>query len=554
LLECETCPRSAGRCFVVIETEEYGARAREVSIERRRRYLLAALAVALLLTAPAQAAPKPVKPLAGEFPVLVILQCFKDTQAASSCGATFAAAQAATSPLFTPSFFPLTLANPDLYERILFGLRPSTRDFFLEQSYGAFSIKKAGVLGWYVAPKPEGYYFGNPPSEGCRVCDGTTHHAEKYADAIKQADRDFDFAGYDTDKDGTVETDELAIIILPAHGTDFVAGERRASPAPVLTDCDPMGDNCTAVDGWIVEIYAFGAWFSRFAHELAHVMRGPTNLDDLYLFGNDFKQVDEFTLMGLDQLHPHLDPWHKWKLGWLTPTVVKHDGRYTVADSETNPQAYLLRDPCHGPQEYFLVENRWPGSSYDADLPAARGIPSRGLAIWHIDESKTNMREVITLERARNDAFSALALWRRDRLGATSYAFNDRSAPRNARWNDGRHSRIEIKDFSPAGPTMSVTFVTPEGEYDALVAERDRVAGELADLEGALADVVEILADLRGRAGGAIARVIALLQERIAQKADELVEANAAITAFCTVPSGPPGPEPLPSDERPGEP
>jgi len=48
----------------------------------------------------------------------------------------------------------------------------------------------------------------------------------------------------------------------------------------------------------------------------------------------------------------------------------------------------VLYDSARGGDEYFLVENRWRGTSYDKGAKGAfGGIPSDGIAIWQIVEN-----------------------------------------------------------------------------------------------------------------------------------------------------------------------
>ena len=57
---------------------------------------------------------------------------------------------------------------------------------------------------------------------------------------------------------------------------------------------------------------------------------------------------------------------------------------------------------------YFLIENRWPGSSYD------RALPDQGLAVWHIMENPD------TFNAARPPATSRIPEW--STLGPTAWA------------------------------------------------------------------------------------------------------------------------------------
>ena len=77
----------------------------------------------------------------------------------------------------------------------------------------------------------------------------------------------------------------------------------------------------------------------------------------------------------------HFSPWAKIHLGWIEPVVVVRSARYTLPAVEQNPVAYVLYDPEHGVDEYYILENRWPqASQYES------GLPDSGLAIWHITE------------------------------------------------------------------------------------------------------------------------------------------------------------------------
>jgi hypothetical protein len=62
--------------------------------------------------------------------------------------------------------------------------------------------------------------------------------------------------------------------------------------------------------------------------------------------------------------------------------IINKTGWYDVPDIAANHKAYILYDPKRGNKEYYLLENRWRGTTYDTNLP------SSGLAVWHIIEDK----------------------------------------------------------------------------------------------------------------------------------------------------------------------
>lgn len=147
------------------------------------------------------------------------------------------------------------------------------------------------------------------------------------------------------------------------------------------------------------------------------------------------------------------------KLGWLKPKVVTQSGWYTLNDVETHPEAYILYDPDHGTQEYFIVENRWPGTSYEAEFNG------QGLAIWHIDESHQTGdhwgRKTIHLVRAGGiGAHDDKALWDGSDP-QTGYDLTPDSFPSNTRWRDGSSSGISIKHIPAVAQQVKVYFEVP---------------------------------------------------------------------------------------------
>jgi hypothetical protein len=128
----------------------------------------------------------------------------------------------------------------------------------------------------------------------------------------------------------------------------------------------------------------------------------------------------------------------------------------------------VLYDPRRGPGEYFLVENRWRGNSYDAGVPnAGRGIGDEGLAVWHVleDPSLFGMvnppvggpgewgRRGIRLLRANGGipTDDACALFREK--GAV---LSDDTQPAHLRWLDGSRSGFRIELLTAPGPEVRV--------------------------------------------------------------------------------------------------
>jgi len=382
-------------------------------------------------------------------------------------------------------------------EATLFGDGDSVRRYFLEVSNGQFTIENAGILGWYDAELPADYYWTPGPD----VAGGwQNRHHRRYREAIEHAAREFDFARFDTPPaDGTLTPDELAIVIVvPEAGGPH--GYVRPAVARQLPQVVPL-----VVDGSpatnIVEWY-FGTApnFGVAAHELAHLL---LNHVDMYFrlpeqprwagipWDNPFA-AGAYSLMDQSRLGTHLDGFSKLKLGWARPRLIARAGRYTLPDVETRNEVLILLDPQHSMREYFVVENRWPGTSFD------RRVPDRGgLAVWHIiedpaiyataippvppdapDGSRQDLwaakwatigadgwgRRAIRMIRPVRSTFDdARALWDGTDpvTGYDLVSVATRPQHADLRWADGTPSGFALRAISAIGPEMQLTIEVP---------------------------------------------------------------------------------------------
>ncbi len=235
----------------------------------------------------------------------------------------------------------------------------------------------------------------------------------------------------------------------------------------------------------------FEEWqnFLTFVHEITHVLEsaGGVFAGDLYNYQTVGKLptgINYYALMGVTGNVPgsfHNDPWTKEKFGWVNPIEVVQPDRHTLGDVATTGQ--VLKIPRND-DEYFLVENRWGGTSYDATSTAASatvglpglGVRDEGLAIWHVDKTRisafkaekpTQFEKLPTMlwkEDAGRDAWPHGTGSDRNDLWHSRQSFDalsDRASatvrmPANSNWNDGTPSDIVIMPLSPPGPTMSV--------------------------------------------------------------------------------------------------
>ena len=77
----------------------------------------------------------------------------------------------------------------------IFGATSSVRDYYLQVSGNAFTIERAGVLGWFDASRPPDYWWG-PPDTNDSDHDGWVNpHVQKWAEAIRFADASVQLQG-----------------------------------------------------------------------------------------------------------------------------------------------------------------------------------------------------------------------------------------------------------------------------------------------------------------------------------------------------------------------
>jgi M6 family metalloprotease-like protein len=349
-------------------------------------------------------------------------------------------------------------------ERLLFGERPSVRDWFRENSGGRFGIESVGVFGWYDADKPAEHYWSTSARKDALDKNGDgwlNGHVEKWTEAILKADRKVDFASFDSNGDKILSPDELGILIVIPQQQPF--GTNRQPVAREFPHPQPL-----VVDG--VRVPVIAEWYTGAppnlggpAHELCHLFLG---LPDLYIGQGWPYSAGDYSLMDHSYTSAHLDPFQKLKLGWLKYRVVTETKELELRDVETSGDALILFSPEHGPKEYFLIENRCRGKSYDAGADrAGRGLAGQGLAVWQILEDPKSFakstppiggpgewgRRGIRLIRANGGVSpdDRNALFDRRKM-----VLSDDSTPAKLRWLDGSRTGFSLEMLSDAGPTL----------------------------------------------------------------------------------------------------
>lgn len=295
------------------------------------------------------------------------------------------------------------LARPNsFYRELLYsqGTHPigSLRDFYLEQSYGAFDLI-GDAFGWFRTSQD--YYTTFADGNG-----GFSGGARAvFVAAVLLADPTVDFGLFDSDgpdgipnsgdDDGYVDACLIYFSGLGMHDTydlsDIWPHASIIEP-PIDTNDPRTGGGFILIEGYSmqpeVNLTAAGddtldSCLGVVAHEYGHQL----GLWDLYdgsrqTWGIGYWGLMGYGSMGASRTGPyHLSAWSKVALGWVTPTVVTENMLDTIIPPvETEPVIYKVwRDGIPG-EEYFLLENR-QNLGFDTFLPGS------GLLIWHVDET-----------------------------------------------------------------------------------------------------------------------------------------------------------------------
>lgn len=362
-------------------------------------------------------------------------------------------------------------------EKILFAPSNSAKDWFLQNSWGKVDLVNAGVLGWYDAPQDkQGDHYWDNLNHQNKYNDGwLSGHVEKWADAVRRAAADFNFKAYDANKDGKVTRDELIILIIIPQKDSFGTALQHAvgKQFPVVEPLKVQGD---------LEIPEIVEWYSGIpvdwgtaVHELAHQILGTP---DMYFTGPWPYAAAVYSNSDASWAGAvHISGPEKLKLGWLNYKVGIPSGNYSLKAVETSNEALILYNPKRGLDEYYLIENRWRGASYDAGDPHGyAGIPMDGIAIWHVIENPQVFNKVTPFPPT-----GVLGEW--GRLGIrliranggtpwddTKALFNkkgttisDLTSPARLLWLDGTPSGFGVKLLSDAGTEvqLEVTITCP---------------------------------------------------------------------------------------------
>jgi M6 family metalloprotease-like protein len=367
-----------------------------------------------------------------------------------------------------------------------FGASNSVKDFYTRTSYGNLNIVPAaetsgtandGIVGWLSLPQTHPNFGGSIGASAQTLA----------SNAMVAASSFVNYATFDTNGDGMLSESELLIIIIVAGNETSFGGPAACSPNVWGHRWGITGG--VSVDGKTLSSYAmFGenhcttttpsaqATLGIIVHETGHLL----GLPDLYDIDQSSEGVGRWSVMGAGSWNQitragdspsFMDPWSKLTLGWITPTTVT--GTLTnqaIPDAATSSAVFRFLTGS----EYFLVENRH-GASYDA------GLPSTGLLIWHIDDTKTTNEEecspggVAGVPACSTSFHPLVRLVQADNLydlenmnnrgdagdpfpgTSNRTAFTNTSTPNSKRYS-GTASNVFVTAISASAPTMHATL------------------------------------------------------------------------------------------------
>jgi len=317
--------------------------------------------------------------------------------------------------------------------------------WFNESSQGRFRIGNVfvrgcgGSTGTYLAtPARRGtWYWGQPQ--------------EFYNDAVRAADPNFNYAAYDFNGDRRIDGTELAVAVIRPQPDDNWGDWGQAGHATTIS-ADGMS-SIAMVDTFFVSAWSDLGKIGLIAHEMNHQMFGAADMyDNIPSWGlPDLPyDADSWSIMDANGLATHLDPFHKLKYGWLNPTLMTiKDQTLWLPDVETTGQVAILHDPYRGTKEYFIVENRVGGSSFDAPL-------GRAVLVWHIIEDHNLARTYASQSFPFGWGRYAIR-----QFAIPPLQVDSGSGGAWLRWADGTDSRFRVRVTGTSGNYASIDVEHP---------------------------------------------------------------------------------------------
>jgi len=324
----------------------------------------------------------------------------------------------------------------------------SLKDVYLENSYGALSIEST-VAEWVTSDQTEQYY-----ANGQSGLTSLTHDAIR--DALTKVDQFINFSEFDADSNGVID---CITFLHSGYGAEWGGTDAFGTyyTDRMWSHKWSISGGWTSNEGVTVGAYHIspavwgtsGSSIGRvgvIAHETGHFLGLPDLYDTDSSPGNG---IGSFGLManswgfdGSQKYPPHMCPWSKVQLGWLSPTVIDTAGTYAIQQAETSSAAYRI-DLGYPSQEYLLIENRQP-VGFDGAMPQG------GLAIWHIDEQSSHNSEGYPSNGGWTGSHYRVALLQAD--GNYNLEKGNNRGDAYDTWHAGGNNEITVSNDPLTGP------------------------------------------------------------------------------------------------------
>lgn len=257
----------------------------------------------------------------------------------------------------------------------------SVRDYYVENSLGLYR-PSFDVVGPVNLSNSSDYY------------DNTTSVARAINDACQILDPEVDFSKYDTDGDGKI--DMLLV---------YYAGHNEAEGGGAESIWPHQSKGYGTFDGVSVSNYFCTSELSGASgntmcgigtttHEFAHSLGLPDFYDTDYdENGGTNGTTNWYDVMAVGpyledgKCPPYFNALERNMLGWMKdPETISASGAYNLPQVQDNA-AYKVLTENEG--EFFILETR-SGLGWDI------GLPDKGLAIYHVDQSQNVVTGSIT--------------------------------------------------------------------------------------------------------------------------------------------------------------
>ncbi len=364
-------------------------------------------------------------------------------------------------------------------------IKENIADYYHKVSYSNVTLKPAketfgtqnnGVIGWVTI----GNY--HPNTKG----DLGTANEIITKNAIIAANPFINYASYDKNHDGFVDSRELAIVVIVAG---YESSYSDYSPGvwghAYYLAYPPVVDNV------IVGAYKNGFGYAQFGeihqsklsdrhqatmgimvHELGHLI---FDFPDLYDIDGSSKGIGAYGVMGFGSWGAKKNDnyagetpvfpsaWIQYYYGWANGKGDSFQNITAVSSPNANNHNTVLHYSTTNPNQYFLLQNR-QDQGYDRGLERYLGANFKGgLLIYHIDESQfdnsNDTRRLVDVEEANGSDLSFPPyssdkhFWRQ----GNAVTFNNDSHP-NSKLNNGDPSGVNINSISRSMENMSVNL------------------------------------------------------------------------------------------------